>query len=289
MVKRMFRHLMVTVWLLTAATGCSRVAVLNTVMPHDDGGERVAEAVAYGEGPRRTLDIYAPEDGAPPHPVVVFVYGGGWDSGHRGAYSFVGRALAARGFVTVIPDYRLVPEVRYPAFVADSAAAVRWTAANIAEHGGDPARIGVAGHSAGAYNAIMLAVAPRYTEGPDALPIRAAAGLSGPYAFTPFDDPVTRRAFKDVTDPAATQPARIVTAAGPPLFLATGTADATVDPGNTEALAEAARTRGREAAVRRYAGADHADTLIALGRWFRGDLPVLGEMTAFLRRRLGEG
>lgn len=274
--------------LAVAAAGCSKLSALNTLMPADPGGVRVARDVAYGEAPRQRLDVYAPAGGAYDAPVVVFIYGGGWDSGSRHAYSFVGHALAANGFVTVIPDYRLVPEVRYPAFVADSAAVVRWVHANIGSYGGDPAGIGVAGHSAGAYNAVMLGVAPRYTKGADALPIQAVAGLSGPYDFLPLDARETRRAFSGVADLPATQPVTIATSAGPPLFLATGTADSTVEPRNTSALAAVVRPIGRSVRVERYAGADHADVLLAFGRWFRDKAPVLRDVTAFFRAHLGD-
>jgi len=268
--------------------GCTKLGALDTVMPYDGDARRVAEGVRYGPADRQVLDVYAPSDGETPAPVVVFIYGGGWDSGRRRDYGFVGHALAARGFVTVIPDYRLVPEVRYPTFVADAAEAVRWTHGNIGEHGGDPARIGVAGHSAGAYNAVMLGVAPAYVAPADgdALPIDAVAGLAGPYDFLPLDTGATKRAFKNVANLDETQPVKVVGPAGPPLFLAHGTADGTVDPANLAAMAEAARAAGRDVTAKRYPDVGHAGLLLALGRWFRGDAPVLEDLTAFFRRTL---
>ena len=89
-------------------------------------------------------------------PVIVFFYGGSWSSGTKDGYGFAGRALAAQGFVVAVPDYRLVPAVRFPAFLEDGAAAVRWVRAHAADFGGDGERIVLAGHSAGAYNAAML-------------------------------------------------------------------------------------------------------------------------------------
>ncbi len=82
-----------------------------------------ARDVAYGPNPRQRMDIYVPKGGGDgPKPVVFFIYGGSWANGDKETYSFVGDALAARGFVTVIADYRLVPEVRFPS----SSRTARW-------------------------------------------------------------------------------------------------------------------------------------------------------------------
>jgi len=273
---------------VAAAGGCSKLGILDSVMPHDAGGQRAAAGLKYGPHDRQKLDVYTPVASDEHKSVVVFVYGGSWDSGRRQDYGFVGHAFAARGFVTVIPDYRLVPKVRYPAFVQDAAAAVRWVRDNIARYGGDPDRVAVVGHSAGAYNAVMLAVDPTYVdpESPSHVPIDAIAGLAGPYDFLPLDTGATRRAFGGVANLAATQPVRLVEADGPPLFLATGADDATVEPRNTEALAARARAAGRAVTVEVYEEADHVDVLLALGRWFRDRAPVLDDVTEFLRGRL---
>lgn len=271
-----------------ALGGCTPLAALNTFMPADGGAEQVAAGVSYGSHERQRLDVYAPSDSDESAPVVVFVYGGSWDSGRRANYEFVGRALASRGFVTVIPDYRLVPEVRYPAFVRDAASAVRWVDRKIAKYGGDPGRIGVAGHSAGAYSAVMLGVASRYVgaKADEPFPVEAVAGLAGPYDFLPLDVRATRRAFGGVEDLAATQPVNIVGVEGPPLFLASGEADNTVLPRNTEALARKAREAGRRVVEKHYASVGHSGLLLALGRGFRSRAPVLKDMTAFFRQAL---
>lgn len=268
--------------------GCSPLGALNLFVPADSGAEQVAEGVSYGPAERQRLDIYAPTETDGAAPVVVFIYGGGWDSGRRQDYEFVGRALASRGFVTVIPDYRLVPAVRYPAFVRDGASAVGWVDRNIDAYGGDPRRIGVAGHSAGAYIAVMLGVAPRYasSEAQAPFPVDAVAGLAGPYDFLPLDVRATKRAFGGAEDLAATQPVNVIGEEGPALFLATGLDDGTVLPRNTEALARRARDLGRRVVEKRYDGIGHAGLLLALGRGFRGRAPVLEEMVAFFNREL---
>ena len=292
-------HALVASLLAGLTAGCSPLGTIDTLTAYDAGAAMVADGVAYGPDDRQRLDVYAPAGqetrdpgaGAPAHPVVVFVYGGSWTGGDRRHYGFLGHALAARGFVTVIPDYRLVPDVGYPAFVQDAAAAVRWAREHIAPHGGDPERIAVAGHSAGAYNALMLASDPKYTDpdSPDHLPLAAAVGLAGPYDFLPLDVRVTRRAFGDAADLPATQPVNIVTVDGPPLLLAHGADDTTVRPANSRALAQAARAQGRDVTLEIYPNTGHAEILLAFTRLFRGDPPVLDDVSAFLRRELAAG
>lgn len=268
--------------------GCSPLGVLNVFVPADGGAEQVGDGVRYGPAERQRLDVYGPVEYEGAAPVVVFIYGGGWDSGRRQDYEFVGRALASRGFVTVIPDYRLVPEVRYPDFVRDGASAIGWVDENIDAYGGNPGRIGVAGHSAGAYIAVMLGVAPRYAsdDAQAPFPVEAVAGLAGPYDFLPLDVRATERAFGGADDLAATQPVNVIQEEGPPLFLATGLDDGTVLPRNTEALSQKARDVGRRVVEKRYNGVGHAGVLLALGRGFRSRAPVLEEMVAFFRREL---
>ena len=267
------------------ASACSPLTMFATLSPKD-AAAAVARGEAYGPNPRQRLDVYAPRSPKGEAPLAVFFYGGSWDSGRRQDYNWVGRALASRGFVTVIADYRLYPEVKYPGFLEDSALAVRWAADNAARFGGDPTRIVLAGHSAGAYNAAMLALDGRYltAAGVDPARVKALAGLSGPYDFLPLQGDITHRIFGDTADLPGTQPAAYVTAASPPAFLATGDSDDMVWPKNTIALARALRLAGVEVEERHYPQIDHISMVLALSRPLRGRAPVLDEMTEFLRR-----
>jgi acetyl esterase/lipase len=244
--------------------------------------KRVARDVPFGTHPRQRLDIYAPRNGTPPRPVLVFFYGGNWDSGDRQDYGFVGRAFAGLGYVTMLPDYTHTHERPYPAFMEDAGAALAWVREHVAAYGGDPARIAVAGHSAGAYIAVTLALDPRWGA---SQAIRAAIGLAGPYDFLPFDSPVTERTFGHAEDLEATQPVNFVRADAPPLLLLTGDADTTVRPRHSEALATRAREAGGEADLILYPGISHTGPLKALARPFRRHAPVLPDITAFLTRR----
>lgn len=246
-----------------------------------------ARDVAYGAHPRQRMDIYVPRDSADtPKPVVFFIYGGSWANGAKETYSFVGDAFSARGFVTVIADYRLVPEVRFPDFIVDGALALRFVRDNIASFGGSPQDLHLVGHSAGAYNAMMLTLDKRYLAavGMRAGEIRSTVGLSGPYDFLPFDIDVTKDAFGNARDPAQTQPVNFARRDAPPILLATGCEDTTVLPRNSERLASALRKAGaRSVSLKIYPGLGHAGTATALSRLLDWQAPVLQDVTAFLK------
>ncbi|WP_380872946.1 carboxylesterase [Sphingomonas sp. DBB INV C78] len=266
------------------AIGCSPVGTFNALVPKDGGVAQLASAIPYGEGPRRKLDIYAPKAVAKePRPVIVFFYGGSWNSGTRRSYGFAARALAAQGFVVVVPDYRLVPEVLFPGFLEDGAAAVRWVRANAGRYGGDGERILLVGHSAGAYNAAMLALDPRWL-GSDRAAIRGFAGLAGPYDFAPFDTPVSIATFGKWPDAADTQPIHFVDAGDPAALLLHGGDDETVRPSNSTSLAAALTTAGVPVEIKLYPGIGHVGIAAAIARPFRGKAPTLADVTAFARK-----
>lgn len=268
----------------------SLLGIINALSPKDRASHKLARDVSYGSAARQKLDIYAPRETQGALPVVVFTYGGSWSDGDRRSYDFAGRALAAQGFLTVIADYRLVPEIEYPAFLDDCAAAFAWVAQNIATYGGDPHRIALMGHSAGAYNAMMLALDPARLAQRGLLGhLRCVVGLSGPYDFFPFDGPITLRIFGAAREPGTTQPINHVSAAAPPMLLATGDQDRLVYPRNTVALAAKFRAAGVAVEEVHYPALKHAGTLMALGRPGRRLAPVLADVTAYLHKHLAEG
>lgn len=272
-----------------ALAACSPLTAFNTLTPKDPA-VTVANDVAYGEGPRRKLDVYAPKGAKAQVPVLVYFYGGGWSSGRRQDYSFAGKALASRGFLTIVPDYRLYPEVRYPDFLKDGAAAIRWAQDHAAEFGGDPNRIVLVGHSAGGYNAVMLALDQDFIKAAGVRPesIKAAAGLAGPYNFAPFSEPYSRNAFGQYPDPAATQPVNHVTSKSVPIWMGYGTEDTVVEAQNMETLDRVLTKNGVPHQATVYQGVDHAGMVLALSQPFRSKAPALAEMTAFLKQYTGD-
>ena len=257
------------------------LTLFNALMPKEWGSRRIASSLPYGSDPRQTLDLYAPRK-AGPWPVIVFFYGGAWESGHRQGYGFAARALAAKGFVVAVPDYRLVPAVRYPGFVEDGAAAVRWARGHAAEHGGDSERIVLAGHSAGAYIAAMLALDPKWL-GEDWAAVRGLAGLAGPYDFLPLDDPASIAAFGDWPNLEETQPVAHAGPGAPPALLLHGEPDTRVKVRHSIALAKALTAAGNDARLSLYPGLSHTGIVTALAMPLRRQAPVLAEMAAFAR------
>ena len=273
--------------LAALAAACSPARLLSGLDRVTGGGagsRRGASGVPFGSHGQR-LDVYAPA-GEGPWPVVVFFYGGSWQAGTRGGYAFAGRALAGQGFVTVVPDYRKVPAIRFPAFVEDGAEAVAWTAANIAKWGGRPEAIGVAGHSAGAHIAVLLALDPRYLAAAGAPGvIKAGVGLAGPYDFLPL----TGAAIPAMqgADPETTQPIRFARRDAPPLLLVTGSDDTLVRPRNAYRLAARLKELGAPAELKDYPGLDHSEVVMALSQPFRGKGSVLADLSGFLHGVLG--
>lgn len=274
---------------LLALTGCTPAGLLTQFdrVASPGGVRKAADGIAYGSEPRQKLDVWSPEKSAGEKlPVVVFFYGGGWNQGARGDYGFAGAAYAGRDFVAVVPDYRLVPEARFPAFVEDGAMAVRWARDNAARFGGDLTRITLAGHSAGAYIAAMLALDTRYLKAAGVAPktIRAAALLAGPYDFHPFTEGRGQAAFGAWARPLETQPISFARANAPPLFLAHGGKDRVVLPRNSRQLAQRLQQLGAPVSLRIYPGANHVDLASSLAGPFRHRVPVLSESAAFLHQ-----
>ena len=256
--------------------------LLNALVPDD--GYRVEHGVAYGDLPRQRLDVYVPDELTGPAPIVVFFYGGGWESGSKGEFRFVGQALAARGFVTVIPDYRVYPEVRFPTFVEDGAAAVAWVRRNIGRFRGEPRQIHLMGHSAGAHIAALLALDQRYLAAAGIEPgtPESLVGLAGPYDFLPLTGATLKRIFA-VDDMAETQPITFADRSAPPALLLHGENDGTVRPANSEHLAAALAAAGNRVELKLYPNLDHVAVVAALAAPLRWLAPVLDDVTAFLR------
>lgn len=249
------------------------------------GNYQLASDIPYGPGSRDRLDVYTPARWQAGRPVVVFIYGGNWETGDKGMYRFVGAALAGRGLVTVIPDYRVYPEVRFPRFIEDAARAVRWAYDHAAEFDGDPGRIVLMGHSAGGQIAALLAFDRHYLAAVGLDPqrdIKGLVGLAGPYDFLPLRSPVLKEIFGPESGLAATQPINFVSDGAPPVLLATGDSDRSVNPGNSTRLAARIREHGGEAVVKIYPGVDHRSLIGAFALPLRRLAPVLRDTVRFI-------
>jgi acetyl esterase/lipase len=239
-------------------------------------GMTASRGIAYGRLSRQLLDIYTPEGTSGQGPVILFCHGGSWQSGARADAAFAAAALAQLGFVVVVPDYRLWPEVGYPHFVDDCKAAAHWVAARISGYGGDPRAMFLMGHGAGAYNAAMVALAP------DAPACSGMIGLAGPYDFLPLQDPTLEKIFAGSQDPLTTQPISHARADAPPMLLLTGAVDRVVLPRNTASFAAKLRAFGAPVETRIYPRLGHVGILAALAPGLRWYAPVLRDSLAFI-------
>ncbi|MGB6213882.1 alpha/beta hydrolase [Pseudomonas mandelii] len=270
--------------LLTVITACSPLKMLNALTP--DSTFDKTEGIAYGDDPRQKLDVYVPRHPLENAPVVVFFYGGSWNSGSRSDYSFVGEALASRGVVAVLADYRLYPQVRYPLFLEDGAKAVAWTHDHIHRFSGDPQRLYLMGHSSGAYNVAMLALDPGLLGAVGMSPhdLRGWIGLAGPYDFLPIQNPDVRPVFFWPDSPPQSQPINHVSRGAPPALLMASRDDDLVNPTrNTGGLARKLRQAGVPVQDFYFARTGHATLVATLSRPMRGLAPVLDEVSAFIR------
>jgi len=273
-------------------TACSAVDVLNATVPTDT--YRSAADLAYGNHPRQKVDVYLPSQpladkalAAGGAPMVVFFYGGSWSSGNRADYRFVGEALAAQGIVTVLADYRLSPEVRYPVFLQDSALAMRWAFDNAQKYAADPARIFVMGHSAGAYNAAMLALDKRWLGAVGLSPARLAGwiGLAGPYDFLPIGDRKTQVAFGWPNTPADSQALFHASSASAPALLLAPERDSLVNAQrSTVGMAQRLRSSGVRVESELFDTVSHITIVATMASVLRSRAPVLERVTDFVKR-----
>lgn len=231
------------------------------------------------------LDVYQPRN-AVDAPVVVFFYGGSWKHGSRANYRWVGRALARQGVVAMVADYRKYPQVGLHGFMSDAAGATAWSYQHAHEYGGNPTRLTVMGHSAGAHIAALLGTDARWLRAKGLTPgkLCSVVGLAGPYDFLPMTDPELVDIFGDT--PAAqrqSQPVRYVDGDEPPMLLLHGDADRVVERHNSISLQQALKRAGGDAELKVYPDMSHLGILLTL-RKSPERSQVLSDTLEFVRK-----
>ncbi|HEY4125609.1 MAG TPA: alpha/beta hydrolase [Rhizomicrobium sp.] len=260
---------------------CSPASLLNLTVPRS--GYRVVRDLAYGTDTRQKLDLYIPDSLKAPAPVILFFYGGSWQSGEKAWYLAFGQSFASKGIIVAIADYRLYPKVKYPAFLDDSANALRFVHEKVASYGGDPARLFLAGHSAGAYNAIMLVADPHYLQDVhgDVNWVRGVIGISGPYDFLPLKSADLIDIFGGDRR-VDTQPITYIDAKRPPMLLVTGSDDTTVLPRNTKRMAAKLRSFGTDVKEIVYPGVGHIGIILSIAKPFRSRTTLRDDIVNFV-------
>lgn len=255
------------------------------------GGSRDVELVhsqSLGDHQKQKLTVYrqigeGQDTGS--KPVFLFVHGGGWRSGDIDDYGFLARGIAPEGYVVVLAGYRLGPDGVFPNMLTDTAKAVAWTKANIGDHGGDPDTIFISGHSAGAYNVVMLGLDRQWMgrEGLDTSDITGVIGMSGPYDFYPFGRDSTQLAFGGASDPLATQPINLARSDAPPMLLVQGEKDPLVRPRNAPVLAKAITEAGGQVETAMFADMAHNGPVLALASPWRRNRELLDRINTFTK------
>jgi len=257
---------------------------------------KLESGIAFGQLPRQKLDIYSPNNASEnqahkPRKVVIFYYGGSWDSGERGDYKFVGEALASMGFVVVIPDYRVYPEVLFPAFMDDPALAAKWVKDNISQYQGDANQVFLAGHSAGAHIAVMMAVNAEYLAKQSLNPTDfvGVIGLAGPYDFLPLKSERLKTIFGPESEQWKSQPINFVDGKNPPMLLAVGKKDGTVWPRNSHNLAKKIKKNNGLVQVIEFENYGHIDMAAKLAKPLRGNGELLKVVADFIKNMPEKG
>ena len=255
---------------LTACTKVGLFTLNNTIAfnPHFTRHKNLS----YGKEPLQQLDVYTPKDSKGPNPVVVFFYGGSWQSGSKNEYKFMGEALTSLGYTVVIPNYRVYPEVKFPTFVEDAAKAVRWTNDNIQTYGGDVAQIYVMGHSAGAHIAALLSYDKKYLRAENLnvnSVIRGFIGLAGPYDFLPFTSDVFKTIFGPEEKFALSQPINFISGTEPRSLLLYGKKDKTVWPQNIVNLSQKINSHKGQVQTIYYDDLNHVSIITKFSRLLR--------------------
>lgn len=278
-VKRVLRYLGALL-LTPLIAACSPFPVLNGL--GSDSAYLKSSTVRYGDAPRQMLDVYQPtvsHNGI----VVVFFYGGGWRMGERDQYRFVAQTLTRYGATVVIPDYRTYPSGVFPDFMHDAAAAVAWTQQNIAQYGGDPKKIYLVGHSAGAHIATLLALDKEYlkAQGLDTDTLAGVVGLATPANFAATLEAKYQPAFGNQTELERAQPIRYVRGDAPPMLLLHGADDGVVSPRNSLVMAERITELGGQARAKIYPDKGHPGLILFFAPLLGGSV-ILNDTVNFL-------
>ena len=262
---------------LVSLVSCAPVNILNGITPSSTFDR--TKNVSFGDGKRDKLDIYRSEKPKADAPVLMFVHGGSWDSGSKDIYKFLAEGFTKSGYDIVVPNYGIYPEAKYPDFLEDNARAVAFTAKTF------PGRkMVLIGHSAGAYNVLMLGLRDEFLNKVDVDRCETISGivsLAAPVGVVPLKNAPLTEIFPDrfTADDAVLSN---VTGPAPAVFLGHGDKDTTVSPINASTLGEKILARGGTAKVEIYPGQSHSDVVKVLSRHFDGDATLKADIVNFI-------
>ena len=222
----------------------------------------------YGDDPYQSLMVFRPQKAT--GPVLLFLHGGGWTNGYKEWMAFMAPAMTTAGIVFVSAGYRLAPKAVFPAGFEDAVAAVAWVHRKISEHGGDPRRLFVGGHSAGGHYTALLAVR-RDWQTALGLPrdvIRGCLPVSGVFDFTEGSGLSMRPRFLGPADSGSERPAsplHNIQDKPPPFLIAHGSKDFPHLMRQAEEMEQALAKAGGKVARIVLEGCDHLSASYACG------------------------
>ena len=242
--------------------------------------------LSYGEHPRQVLDVVT-SDVCNSSPVVLFFHGGSWRWGQKDYHREIGKQFAKRGVLFATANYRLYPEVRFPAFPQDVAQAVAWVRENAVTFGGDGKNLFLMGHSAGAHSASLVALDPSYLAVWKGSPdwIRGVIAMSVPYKFDPQKEFLYRDLFPSQVDRNSTMPAYLAAQKGaPPFFLMHGLFDPLIRYELSEEFSKAMNSSGGFAERKVYLSHGHFSLIRRTTSWHVWPKPLLTDVLGFVDR-----
>lgn len=247
------------------------LVLLFTIMLYLYHSYGVTRDISYGNDPRQKMDLYHPQNALARDTLVVFVYGGAWRSGSKEYYTYMGKYFAQHGYVTLIPNYRLFPQVQFPDFISDIAQAIKKTESlDTVSY----TNIVLVGHSAGAHTAALLSIDSSYFRDYDIQKnISGLIGLSGPYDL-PLNEELTPIFDTGRTDIDQTNAVTLVADAisAPPILLLHGSDDVRVSTRHTDRFTKALTKKGHMVHTFYLPNYGHIATAIAF-------LPVVNYFT----------
>jgi len=277
------QKILYTFILTTFLTACTplKFALVNAPSLTYDG--QISADIPYGQHARQKLDIYVPNIDQETFPVVVFFHGGRWTDGSKEQYKFIAMTLSKMGYVVVLPNTRLYPDVKFPTFAEDAARSVAWVHKNISRFKGNQ-NLFISGHSSGAHLGALIIADNSYLAAHELTPniVNAFAGMSGPYDFVPKAPDI-----KDMFGPAENFPNMVVTnfidGDEPPMLLIYTSEDDTVHPRNLEALkAGIEKANGKVQSII-YETGGHGASVAAFSWVNPADLPVPEDVDHFFK------
>ena len=242
--------------------------------------------ISFGQQNWQKLDVYPQDEAAP---VVVFIHGGSWRHGRKDQYRFAADAFHRQGYTVVVPDYVKYPDERakYPSFAIDGAKAVAWVKDNIDQYNGDATKVFVAGHSAGAHTALMLATDKQFlnAEGLTPKDLSGVIGIAGPYSFIP-DWEVTQAVFGPPQNYPLMDALNYVDGDEPSTLLLHSSADVQVGQYNQEKLSSALQDKGVDVEAVFYQTPSHIDMVTHLHPWFEKQDSLMSDINQFIQKRI---